>query len=727
MKGGAEMTGGRALCHHCGLPVGPLGYQHEERRFCCCGCYLAWRIVGEQGQAGPLAGILARLGVAAVLAMNVMMISLLLYSDALAGIGREATEVFRWVLLGLSAPVLVILGWPFMPGAGRDLARGAVRMDSLIALGALASFGVSAVHVIQHRGHIYFDTATMLLVLVTLGKLLEASARVEASRALQDLVKLRPARARVIRGNDDFEVPAEQVAVGEQVRVRPGEQTPVDGVIVSGVSSVQEAALTGEFAPRVCGPGDRVFGGSVNGEGELVIEATAVGEGTLVDRVARLVQQAQAQRAPAERLADRAASIFVPLVVLAAAGAMGYWLWRGDGARGGMSALAVLVVACPCALGLATPLAVCVAIGRAARAGVLVRSGEALERLSQVTSMIFDKTGTLTEGRPVMQEIACCQGAACGEDKALSWLASLESASEHVMAKSIVAAAGERGLVLGRVKDFRAFPGEGASGRVELNGAARQVWAGTLAFLSRHGMDTGGAAGGRQTEGAGANSCPTEVLVGWEGQVMARACLSDAPRPEAAEAVRQLQQAGVAVTMLSGDRRAAAEDLARRVGIGDVKAERDPVAKVAEVRGQRERGRRRTPGFLAALRMTHGGGLVAVVGDGINDAPALAEADVGIAMGGGTDLAREVGQVALLRDDLLRLPWAVRLARRTYRVIRQNLAWAFGYNLAAIALAFFGYLHPLVAALAMLGSSLFVLHNSLRLAREEPARAGGAP
>ncbi len=691
----------RALCHHCGLPVGALNYRGQEHPFCCYGCYLAWRIVGEQGQAGPFSGILARLGIAGVLAMNVMMVSLLLYSDSLAGIGSEAIRVFRWVLLGLSLPVLAMLSPPFLRGAVRDLRQGQPRMDTLIAVGALASFGVSAAHVIENRGYIYFDTAAMLLVLVTVGRLLEASARVEASRALQELVQLKPPMARLIGQGGDQEIPVEQVRVGDRVRVRPGELVPADGVIRAGASSVHEAALTGEFHPRPCQPGDRVFGGSANGEGEIILEATAVGEGTLLDQIARLVREAQARRAPAERLADRAASVFVPLVFLIASGALGYWLWQGDAAKGGMSALAVLVVACPCALGLATPLAICVAIARAAREGVLVRAGEALEKLSRVSTVIFDKTGTLSEGLPTLREIACCPAAACRQDEALAWLASLEGASEHIVARSIVSAATNRGLALGTTEGFRAFPGQGAQGRVVMNGTPRELWAGTPAFLEQHGIDISCAEALSDPEPA-----DTLVFVAWEGRARARARLSDSPRPEAAQAVRELQQQRLAVMMLSGDRQSAAGHFGRAIGIAEVKAERNPAEKIAEVRAQKERGR-----------------VVAVVGDGINDAPALAEADVGIAMGGGTDLAREVGDVTLLRDRLLLIPWSLKLARSTYRVIRQNLLWAFGYNLAAIGLAFFGYLHPLIAALAMLGSSLFVIRNSLGLARQP----GGSP
>jgi len=686
----------RQLCHHCGLPIGAFGYSADDAHpFCCYGCYLAWRIVGEQGQAGPAAAILARFGVAGVLAMNVMMISLLLYTDPVASIGPQAVQAFRWGLLALSAPVLVILGAPIFAAAYRDSRRRRASMDSLIAVGAIAGFGISAAHVIAGAGRIYFDTATMLLVLVTLGRLLEASAKVKAAFALRGLLELTPPVAHVLGEGEEKEIPAEQVRIADRVRIRPGERLPVDGVVVAGASTVEESALTGESQPRAVAPGDRVSGASVNGEGEIIVEATAVGEDTLLSQIARLVQEAQARRAPAERLAARAAAVFVPVVLALAAASLGYWLWRGNLARGSMSALAVLVVACPCALGLATPLAICVGLARAARQAIIIRSGEALEGLATVSTIFFDKTGTLTEGRPAVRSIHSCDGADATAREELRWLASLELASEHVMARAIVTAAKDRGLALGEIADFRAFPGRGAYGRVRLNGECREIWAGTLDFLAAQGFDTACAPTLPPPELA-----DTLVFAAWQGRVRARVALADAPRPDAAAAIRELQQAGLAVAVLTGDRRLAAEQLARVLGAVEVKAQCTPADKIECVRAERRRGRR-----------------VAVVGDGINDAPALAEADVGIAMGGGTDLAREVGDAAILGNRLASLPWALRLARQTRRVIRQNLLWAFGYNLAAIALAFFGYLHPLLAAAAMLVSSLFVLQNSLRLSR----------
>jgi heavy metal translocating P-type ATPase len=699
------MTVDRPLCRHCGLPItSNRPGAADESPFCCYGCSLAWRIVGDQGEAGAPAFILVRLGVAGFLAMNVMMISLLLYTDAISSIGPQVVFVFRVALALLSAPVMLLLGLPFLAGAGREIRRRLPSVDSLIAFGAFAGFGVSVAAVLQGRGHIYFDTATMVLVLATLGKLLEASAKVEASRQLKALLDLEPATAQLLTGDEEEQVPAAELRPGDRVRVRPGETIPADGVIRRGETSVQEAILTGEFSPRPAGPGDAVLAGSVNGDGGITVEVTAAGGDSRAARIRRLVAEAQARRAPVERAAARAAAVFVPATAAIALAALGYWLWQGEAARAGMSALAVLVVACPCALGLATPLAISVSLARAAREGVLIRSGEALEALSGVTHVFFDKTGTLTRGQPALNEIVCCDRR-CTEAEALAWLASLESSSEHVIGRAVMGAARAREVELGRVEIFRAFPGRGAMGEVTLGGIRREVVAGSLEFMRAQAVDC--SEGERlPAPDPGASL----VFVAWDGKLRARASLADSLRPDARASVDRLRRSGLRVTLLTGDRASAAQRLAGSVGVEEVRAECTPEEKLAEVRAHRRRG-----------------AVVAVVGDGVNDAPALAEADVGIAMGGGADLAREAGHIALLGEGLLRLPWMLDLSRTTYRTIRQNLAWAFGYNLVAMGFAVAGLLHPLIAAVAMLGSSLFVLHNSLRLSKQpgpEPLKSG---
>jgi heavy metal translocating P-type ATPase len=708
MSGPEQRQRERRLCRHCGLPSGGLGYRPgEDEWYCCYGCYLAARIVGARGEDGPPAWVLARLGVGAFLAMNVMMVSLLLYSGEVQELGPQAAHAFRWVLLGLATPALVILGLPFAVGMGRELQRVKPSLDSLVVLGAASAFGVSAHHVIAGSGRIYFDTATMLLLLMTVGKLLEASTKSKTAALIGGLLAARPATANVLRDGRRVEVTPEEVARGEIVSVRPGERVPVDGRVISGRSSVQEAAFTGEPLPRACGPGDRVIGGSANCEGELLVEAEAVGEASLLAQIARLVEASCAARAPVERLVERVSSVFIPAVVVAAIGAFAFWAARGDTARGGMSALAVLVVACPCALGIATPLVTSLAIGRAAQEGVLIRSGAILEQLPRVRRVFFDKTGTLTQARMSVTRIAHQPADGESMEEALGWVATLEQAVRHPVAEAIAEEAARRGAPLGTVEGCRTVSGQGVTGAVTIGGTRRQVYAGTRALLEESGFhtpeDSGDASPGDLT-----------VYCGWTRagamETAPRACLaitlSDELRPDAAEAVARLKNQGVPSAVVSGDHRERVEATAAEAGIEQSFASCLPDRKIELL----ESGRA-------------GGEVVAMVGDGINDAPALAAADVGIAVDG-TDLAHEASDVTLVGDDLLRIPWVLDLSRRAYSVIRGNLVWAFGYNAVAITAAFFGYLHPLVAVLAMLGSSSFILTNSLRLARHPgPAAA----
>ncbi|HEY3397538.1 MAG TPA: heavy metal translocating P-type ATPase [Armatimonadota bacterium] len=684
----------RQLCDHCGLPCNPLLSRREgERVYCCLGCSLVARMVGAPATGGAVAGVLLRLGIGAFLAMNVMMISLLLYYGEVRQLGEHAETVFRWGLLGLSTPALVLLGYPFLIGAGRELRRGRANLDTLIALGAFSAYGVSAAHVLR-GGAIYFDTATMLLLLVTLGRFLETSSRTSSARLVRGLLSLRPPLARVQRDGEEREIPAEEVQRSELVYVRPGERLPVDGVIVEGASCLREAEFTGESLPRTCGPGDAVTGGTLNGEGALRVRAMEVGEGSLLARIVRQVERANRERTPSERLAERVAAWFVPVVGALAGGTLLFWLGRGEEARALSSALAVLVVACPCALGLATPLVTSLAIGRAARTGVLIRSGEVLETLPLVRQFFLDKTGTLTRGELTLVRVELGDSG-LSEPEALAALATLESGSEHPLGRAVVAEARRRGLVLGTVADYRAYPGEGASGRVNNGDLAGDFITGTAVFLRKRGLRVppGEDAPGETRLWAGGDLAtpvarPVVFATVWRDQV----------RAEAGEAVAGLRRRGCRVSVLTGDNEETGALVAREVGAEAVVAHCTPERK------------------LLALREARRAGPVAMVGDGLNDAPALAAADVGIALGGGSDLSLETAGVALLGEDLSRLPWLLELAQAARTTIRQNLGWAFGYNSVALVLACLGYLHPLVAAGAMLGSSAFVLGNSLRLA-----------
>lgn len=651
------------------------------------------RILGSRGEHGVAMWILLRFGLGAFFAMNIMMCSLVLYLSAPGDLPPATIKGIHLVLVLLSTPAMLILGGPFIIGAIRDFKRKRLSTDVLIITGSFTAYGISVWHYFIGKGHVYFDTATMLLLIVTLGRLIEASAKSKTSRAIKDMVSLIPDNARVYRSGKEIEIPSNEVKKGDIMLVRPGESIPADGRIISGECMVEESVFTGESRPRQCRPRDKVYGGSVNCDGMISVTATAVGADSLLTRMQQIVEDAQNERAPVERLAERAASVFVPFVWLAAAGSGVYWeVIHHNPERAGLSALAMLVVACPCALGIATPLATCIAIGKAAKSGVLIRSGEALEQLHSVRSIFFDKTGTLTSNRLMVSDIRIAPGSVT-LDEALRYATTLESASEHSIARAIVTAAEARGCAIGKVTDFRVFPGHGVAGNVALNGTTKQVTIGSLKLLTMEHILHEDLADYDYADQL------TTVYIGWDGKIHAAIKLKDSLLPTAQEAIVSLKELGIATAVISGDRESPTTRLAGEAGINEMFFECTPIEK-AEVITKAHKIHKRP---------------VAMVGDGINDAPALAEADVGIAIGSGTDLARQASDVTLMGDDLLRIPWVISLSRTTHRIIRQNLAWAFGYNTVAMVLAFFGYVHPLIAATAMLASSLMVIGNSMRI------------
>ncbi|MDO8683392.1 MAG: cation-translocating P-type ATPase [Armatimonadota bacterium] len=683
-------------CDYCGLIFTGKGYSpDDERRFCCYGCYLVQQIIGSQGGDGVAAWITLRLGVGAFLSMNVMMISIILYTQSPGALGASAIHAMRWAMLALSTPAMIILGFSFLVAAARELRYGRISTDALIVTGSFAAFFVSAANVLYGSGHVYFDTATMLLFIVTLGRLLEAISKNRTSKAIREMIELTPDMARVLRDGREEDISSQDVRIGDLLIVKPGERIPADGLIISGSCLVEESSFTGESRPRSCSPGDRVYGSSVNCDGYITVEAAAVGADSMVEQIRKMVLQAQENYAPIERLAGRVASVFVPLVWLLSAGAAVYWGGIiGNWERAGLCALAVLVVSCPCALGLATPMATCLAIGKAAHSGVLIRSGEILERLPAIKRIFFDKTGSLTDNRLTIAKVMLASDDITA-DEAIAWAAAVEAGSEHAIANAIVAEARALGLPIGNVTGFRAIPGQGVIGTVAINGETKQVAVGSLKLLSE-----GHSAPESFT--VAEESDPLSVIyIGWDGAVKAAISLQDSIRPEAIAAIELLTAAGVKPAVLSGDLKGPTYRLARELNIDDVFAECAPDEKAAVVKKARESN----------------GTAVAMVGDGINDAAALAEASVGIAIGGGSDLARESSDVILLGDDLSRIPWVLDLSKLTYRIIKQNLWWAFGYNSIAVALAFFGFVHPLIAATAMFISSLCVIANSTRLLR----------
>ena len=609
-----------------------------------------------------------------------------------------------WLLFALTLPVMGWAGRHFYSRAWAAFRHRTADMNTLIAVGTGAAFGYSlfvtvAGSWLAARGiqpHVYYEPVIWIITLVLLGNLLEARARSRTAAAIRRLIELRPLTARVVRDGGEVEIPLARLRPGDEVLVLPGEKIPADGAVVDGTSHVDESMLTGEPTPVRKAAGDRVIGATINGNGALRFRVEQVGGDTVLSRIIRLVQQAQGSKAPIQRLADRIAAVFVPVVMGIAAVTFIVWLVVGPEPaylHALVSAVTVLIIACPCAMGLAVPTAVMVATGRGAELGILIKGGEALERSSRLDTVVFDKTGTVTEGKPTVQRIA-------GEDEAeaLRLAASLERHSEHPLGEAIVAAGAARGLVLTEPRQFESLTGRGVIGIVE----GRRVAVGNAALLAGLGISPGRFAPQAEAFAAEAH---TTVFIAVDGDVVAVIALADAVRPAAREAVQALRRMGLESVMLTGDDARTAEAVARAVGIDRVAAGLLPEGKLEEVRRLQSEGR-----------------TVAMVGDGINDAPALAQADVGIAMGTGTDVAIEAGDITLMRGDPLGVPGAVALARRTMRVMRQNLFWAFVYNMVGIPIAAgalypaFGLrLTPAFAAAAMAVSSVSVVMNSLRL------------
>jgi Cu+-exporting ATPase len=619
-----------------------------------------------------------------------------------------------WVVQFLFAtPVQVWAGWRFYRGLWAALRHRTADMNTLIAVGTSAAYLYSAAatfapHWFTGGGltpTVYYETAAIIIVFVLLGRYLEALARGRTSDAIRRLMGLRPPTARVIRGNEEHEVPVDEVVAGDIVLVRPGERIAVDGVVLDGASAVDESMITGESMPVDKVVGAEVIGGTLNRTGAFRFRATRVGAETTLSHIIRLVEEAQGSKAPIQRLADRVAAYFVPTVIGLALVTGAVWLAFGPPPAltyALLNFVAVLIIACPCALGLATPTAIMVATGRGAEAGILIRGGEALEIAHRVTTVVLDKTGTVTRGAPRVADVVAADGVDAAE--LLRLVASAEQRSEHPVGEAIATHARRAGVPLADVERFRAIPGGGIDALVE----GRWVLVGTPALLAAAGVALDGLAVRAEALAAGGK---TPVLAAVDGRAAGVIAVADTPKPGSREVVAALRRMGLRVVMLTGDNRRTAEATAREVGVDEVLAEVRPEDKAVHVEALRRRGE-----------------VVAMVGDGINDAPALARADLGIAIGAGTDVAIESADVVLVGDDLRGVLTAIALSRRTMRTIRQNLFWAFAYNVALIPVAagvlypFSGVLlSPVLAALAMAASSVTVVTNSLRLRAYRPA------
>jgi len=616
-----------------------------------------------------------------------------------------------WLLWALATPVQFWVGFEFHAGFLRDLRHRTASMSTLVSIGTNAAYFFSLAvtlwpHVFMPAGGMtYYETGAVVITLVVLGRWLEARARGRTSEAIRRLVSLAPRTARVVREGRELDVPTTEVGVGDLVRIRPGERIPVDGVVLEGASTIDESMLTGESLPVEKTAESRVVAGSVNQTGALLFRATHVGSETTLARIVRLVEDAQASRAPIQRLADRVAAVFVPIVLVIAGATCLAWLAFGPEPRLPMAlttAVAVLVIACPCAMGLATPTAIMVGTGKGAEHGVLIKSATALEVLHRVDTIVFDKTGTLTVGRPEVTDIVTVPGV--GEDDALAVAAGAEQASEHPLGEAIVRLAKERGLALPPVGEFTAVPGQG----IDAMAPDGRILLGNETMMNERGIDVSRLADraiALQAQGK------TVVVLAFAGRLLALIAVADVLKPDAAATIRRLREMGLAVAMLSGDNRRTAETIAREAGIERVLAEVLPADKAGEIK-----------------RLQEGGHRVAMVGDGINDAPALTQADVGIVMGSGTDVAIEAADVTLMRSDVAGVVVALELSRRTIQIVKQNLGWAFGYNILLIPVAA-GVLYPLAGVLlspilagaAMAFSSVSVVTNSLRLKRWRPA------
>ncbi len=601
----------------------------------------------------------------------------------------------RWSALVLATPVQFWAGWPFLQQAALRARARQANMDTLIAMGTLSAYTFSAYQVIfgpSHSDH-YFDTAALIIAFLLLGRYFEARAKGRTSTAIRALLELGAKEARVVIDGTEAMVLVEQVRVGDLLRVRPGEKIPVDGEVVEGGSAVDESMLTGESVPIDKSPGDRVAGATINVQGVLTVRATAVGSDTALAQIVHLVEEAQGTKAPVQQLADRISGIFVPVVLAIAAVTLAGWALSGDATRGFVAAVAVLIIACPCALGLATPTAILVGTGRGAAMGVLIKGGEVLERSKRIDTVVFDKTGTLTNGQMALTDVV----AVAGEDSGvvLQWAAAAEQGSEHPVGRAVVDAARERAPEhLAPASDFASVAGHGVRAVVD----EIVVHVGRRKLMAEAGLvladESEGVASRLEGEGK------TAIFAGWEGHVRGVLAVADTMRADAPGAVGDLRAMGIEVVMITGDNQRTADAIAAQVGIDRVLAEVLPVDKVSEVRRLQDEGR-----------------IVAMVGDGVNDAPALVQADLGIAIGTGTDVAIESSDITLLSAKLDGVATSIRLSRRTFRTILQNLGWAFGYNLVLVPVAALGLLNPILAGGAMAFSSVSVVTNSLRLQR----------
>ncbi len=698
-------------CDYCGLPLPRSWWSRAEtpsaKDYCCFGCRFAAEVTQARGEEGEARWTLTRLGLAVFFAMNVMAFTMALWTgdvyptDGPATFATALHGLFRAVCMIFSLPVLVLLGGPLLDNAWENLRQGRIVADLLLILGVLASYLYSVVSVIRGEGPVYFEVGCAILVLVTLGRWLEATCKLRTANAIESLHRLLPDQVRRRSATGEELIPLESIQPGDTLRILAGERIPCEGVVQLQPAHIDEQVLTGESSPVVKEAGAEVHAGTLNLDGDLTLEVTALAKNGALGRMIEMVKQARMTPGRHERLADRLAAWFLPVVLVLAVLTTAWHGWERGLHEGILAGLAVLLIACPCALGIATPMALWAALGRAARAQVLFRRGETLEKLARVTAFCLDKTGTLTTGSTPLARVVVAPGET--ETRVLQRAAGLAASSTHGYSRALCQEVEQRGETPECLARLRVLPGRGVEGIDPQTGAA--LFLGSLRLMSEQNLHLPAELTAFLSQ-ARERSQPL-ACVGWGGEVRGLFLFREQLRPEASESLQALAAQGVAITILTGDHAARARQLHDQLGV-EVKAELLPADKVAAVEEQKR---------------CHGA--VAMVGDGINDAPALACSEVGIALGCGADISRESAAVCLLGNDLSRLPWALRLARRSVRIIRENLLWAFVYNVVGIALACGGKLNPVLAAVAMVVSSLMVVANSLRLERfPEPVPAG---
>ncbi len=709
------------ICDYCMLPLryswrrrDPLANTAPSPLYCCLGCRVAAAIVEEKGEHGVPRTMLMRLGLSIFFTMNVMAFTMALWTTDVYGradlpgqLSAGLYGLFRYLVLLFSLPVFLLLGLPLFEHAWSNLRRGVFSTDWLLASGVAAAFTFSFLSVLSGRGAIYFEVGCFILVMTTLGRWLEATGKLKANAALDAIARLLPPQVRLIRNGVEEPIPLEQVQIGDLLRVLPGERFPADGSLVGQRGFVDEQVLTGESRPVLKEPGDHILGGALNLDGDVRLSVRETpGKGTLA-RILELVRQARESKGRYQRLADHVASWFVPIVAVVVIVTFGAHWALGSLERGFWSALTVALIACPCALGLAAPLAIWSALANAAGHGVLFRGGEALERLAEITAIRFDKTGTLTTGSAAVSHFV--EESLDSPDTILARAAALASVSIHSMSAAIGEFAASHSLAMsGEVSDIRVQPGLGVSGI--LSPAGVPIVLGSRRFILEQKLTIGPLLA-TEIEDAESRGLPI-VLIGWGARARGLFVFEEEWRPGAVAVLRQLALEKLDVGVLTGDHAGRARAIEKQLGV-KVEGELLPAQKVAAIEQAKK-----------AI------GPVCMVGDGINDSPALATSDVGIALGCGTDVSRDAASVCLIGDDLSRIPWCIELARRTRRVIRWNLLWAFGYNSVGVVCAACGILNPALAAFLMVASSALVTINSLRLGRsfevELPER-GNAP